>query len=280
MVGIWTLNPSILVRIQAPQLRIFKTMKIISLNTWGGLAGRDILLTFFKKYKNDVDIFCLQEIWSAPYKQLDGKVVGGRNLEHDKIMIDGLREISSVLDNHIPYFRPHFDVHYGLLMFIKKDIKILDEGELFVYREKGYIPEGDVGHHARNIQYVTVEIKNGLKTIINFHGLWNGKGKTDTEDRLLQSDNIIKFLKKLSNSFVLCGDFNLLPETESLKKFENFGLRNLIKENKITSTRTSLYKKEHRFADYAFVSRNIEVNSFKILPDEVSDHNPMFLDIK
>jgi hypothetical protein len=61
---------------------------------------------------------------------------------------------------------------------------------------------------------------------------------------------------------------------------EEAGLRNLIKGYGITSTRTSLYKKEHRFADYTFVSENISVIDFKILPEEVSDHNAMYLDFE
>lgn len=73
------------------------------------------------------------------------------------------------------------------------------------------------------------------------------------------------------------GDFNLLPESESLKKFEEFGLRNLIKEYGITSTRSSLYQKEEKYADYAFVSKDIEVQEFAVLPDEVSDHLPLSL---
>jgi len=107
---------------------------------------------------------------------------------------------------------------------------------------------------------------------MNFHGLWNGMGKGDSDDRLLQSDRVIHFLKTKSHPLVLCGDFNLLPTTKSLKKFEDFGLRNLIAEYGITSTRTSFYKKPEKFADYAFVSSEVILKSFQVLPDEVSDH--------
>ncbi len=253
-------------------------MKLVTLNTWGGLAGEEKLLSFFEKYKDEVDIFCLQEIWAGAYKELDGKSVGGRNLEHDKIMMNGLQSISKTLSGHSAYFRPHFMEHYGLLIYIKKNIKILDEGEVFVHKHKGYMPEGDVGGHARNIQYITLDTENGLKTIINFHGLWNGKGKGDSEDRLTQSDKIVGFISKLNNHVVFCGDFNLLPETESIKKFEDIGLTNLIKEHGVTSTRTSLYDKSIRYADYVFVSKDLKVVDFRVLPEEVSDHNALLLD--
>ena len=254
-------------------------MKIISLNTWGARAGHKKFLKFIERHKDNIDIFCFQEVWNVDATskiQVEGAIAGGVVLSN--VMDNLFKQVSMVLTTYNSFFCPQFGEHYGLAIFVRKDIKVIEEGDIFVYKEKGYVSKEDSGNHARNIQYIIVETKKGLRTIINFHGLWNGKGKTDTEDRLLQSDNILNFLKNLSDPFVLCGDFNLLPDTESIKKFENFGLRNLIKEYEITSTRTRLYKKEHRFADYTFVSSDIKVNNFKILPDEVSDHNPMHLD--
>ena len=116
--------------------------------------------------------------------------------------------------------------------------------------------------------------------IFNFHGLWNGQGKTDTEDRLRQSENIINFLKTLSGEIILCGDFNLRPDTESIKIFEDFGLKNLIKDYNIKSTRTSFYEKEEKFADYIFVSAGVRVMEFKVLPEEISDHAALYLDFE
>jgi len=140
------------------------------------------------------------------------------------------------------------------------------------------VPEEDLGNHARNIQYVTLETIRGLITVINFHGLWNGQGKGDSEERLTQSENILNFVKGLSNDFILCGDFNLLPETKSLKMLEEHGLRNLIKEYGITSTRTSFYTKPERYADYIFTTKGMEVKEFKVLPEEVSDHSALLLE--
>lgn len=255
-------------------------MKIISLNTWGGYAGREKLLPFFDKYKNDVDIFCLQEVWNAKYEEFHGTLAGGKPLETNKTMTNGRNDIQDILKNHMGYFRPHFMDDYGLFLLINKKYKVVAEGEVFVYKEKGYISDGDVGNHARNIQYVTFELKNKLVTVINFHGLWNGKGKTDTEDRLNQSRNIINFVNSLNSECILCGDFNLLPSTKSLQMFEEVGLENLIKKYNIQSTRTSFYKKPEKFADYVFLSKGVKEKDFKVLPDEVSDHAPLFVEVE
>lgn len=253
-------------------------MKLISLNTWGGRAGKDKLLRFFKSHK-DVDIFCLQEIYSTPYEQLEGRT-SGKDIEDAKTMVHGGQEIAAQLDTHIAYFRPHHLENYGLMMLVKKGLYVIFEGDVFVYKDKDHIPEGDVGFHSRNVQFVTIETEKGNRSILNFHGLWNGEGKGDSGDRLLQSDRMLKFMETLSNPFVITGDFNLLPDTKSIKKLEDFGLRNLIKEYGITSTRTSYYTKPEKFADYAFSSKGIIVNDFQVLPDEVSDHSALYLDFE
>lgn len=256
-------------------------MNIISLNTWGGRAGKEKLLSFFEAYKHDTDIFCLQEIWSASYDKYEGQKAGGKVISHSEIMIHGLREISALLSDFTPYFRPHYGDHYGLLMMVRKGMEVNVEGEIFVHKYKGYlISDGDVGHHARNVQFITIDFKGSPLTIMNFHGLWNGKGKGDSEDRLLQSEKILEFIQTISGNIVLCGDFNLLPETQSIKILEDTGLRNLIKESGITSTRTSFYTKPEKFADYVFVSKNIDLEEFRVLPEEVSDHAPLLLKIK
>ena len=196
-------------------------MKIISLNTWGGRAGKEGLLAFFKRHAATTDVFCLQEVWSAPHEHLDGVEAGGWKINHDEIMVYGLQEISEALADFEALFHPHFGDNYGLMMLMNKKWRIQKSGELFVYLQKGHYPtDGDIGNHARNIQYVTFETGEGTRTVINFHGLWNGKGKNDSPERIEQSEKILEFTKSLNHPFVLCGDFNLKPDTQSLQKFE------------------------------------------------------------
>lgn len=253
-------------------------MRVISLNTWGGRVGKDNLIAFLKKYEN-TDVFCLQEVWSAAYREYEGRLAGGRELRFTEVLERGLQIIQDTLPNHVPFFRPHFLDSYGLLMMVHEKLEVIMEGEVWVYKQKGHMPEDDVGRHARNIQYLT--LTDPAVTVINFHGLWagSGVGKIDTEERLEQSDKILTFTSELKNPFVLVGDFNLLPDTESLKKFEHAGLRNLIKEFGVTSTRTNYYTKSEKFADYAFISPDVELKAFRVLPDEVSDHSPLLIEI-
>lgn len=249
-------------------------MKLICLNVWGGRAGIEGLRTFFEQHKADTDVFCLQEVYSGG-KEEEAKTPWASIPK----IYDLFSQICLILhETHAGFFRPTVGDWYGPAIFLKKELTMLREDELFVYRKKG---DSIIdGNHLppRNIQYVTFQTPHGNRTVINFHGLWNGEGKGDSEDRLKQSDMVSSFLKTLPDPYVLCGDFNLSPETESLARLERMGLRNLIKEYGITSTRTRHYPKAERFADYVLVPAEIKVNDFRVLSDEVSDHSPLCLD--
>ncbi len=55
-------------------------------------------------------------------------------------------------------------------------------------------------------------------------------------------------------------------------------MRNLVKEFGVKSTRSKLYTKPVKFADYILVSNDVKVNKFDVINMEVSDHLPLFLD--
>jgi endonuclease/exonuclease/phosphatase family metal-dependent hydrolase len=252
-------------------------MKLICLNIWGGRAGRDKLLAFLASHR-DADFVCLQEVWSAPYRDLEGVPAGGWELAQDEIMVYGKQEIEALLDGHEVFFHPNHLDDYGLMTLVSKRLRVIESGDVFVHRERGFIPEGDIGHHSRNVQFVTVERPGGPLSVMNFHGLWNGRGKGDSENRIAQSRRILDFLAGRREPFVLCGDFNLMPDTESLRMLEQAGLRNLVAEYGVTSTRTSLYDRPQRFADYVFLGEGVDALDFRVLPDEVSDHAPLLLE--
>lgn len=241
-------------------------MKIISLNTWAGRVN-GLLMEFFRQ-NSDVDIFCLQEV----YHEAEGKEPDARPEENHNLFAD----IQGILSDHVGYFRPAFDDFYGQALFVRKGIPLDEEGDIFIYTEDN--PQ-ERGLHSRNLQYVRLQIDGKPTIIANVHGLWNGKGKTDTPDRLAQSQRIFDFLSRQPGQKIICGDFNLSPDTESLAIVER-GMRNLVKEYGVTSTRTSFYDKENKFADYILVSPEVTVKDFRVLPDEVSDHAPLLIEVE
>jgi endonuclease/exonuclease/phosphatase family metal-dependent hydrolase len=248
-------------------------MKIITLNTWGGRV-EDEFANFLKKY-SDTDVFCFQEVYKDPTPEM---------LQTHYAHIANLNSfytIEKLLPDHELIFHPSFLDCYGICIALKKPAEILKSGELFIFKHKGYVPEGDLGRHARNLQYATIKLTPDSKplTIINVHGLWTGQGKTDSNDRLEQSNIISNFIKSLNTEIIMCGDFNLRPDTQSMSIIEQAGVKNLIKEYNISSTRTSLYTKSEKYADYIFISDNLKESEFKVLPDEASDHSALMLTI-
>lgn len=240
-------------------------MELITLNIWGGHV-HDPLLKFFAKNK-DIDIFCLQEVYHNAPDRI--------STDERSVHLNIFAEIHQLLPDHIAFFRPVVQNVYGIGMFVKKDIEVLGEGDKEIYNNPEYPGKGP--KHHRNLQWLKCRVKNKVYSIVNVHGLWNGMGKTDTEERLAQSQKIREYMDTLDIPKILCGDLNLKPDTQSLKIIED-GMVNQVIANNIKSTRSSLYyPKIERFADYILTSPDIKVNSFKVLPDEVSDHLPLYL---
>ena len=133
----------------------------------------------------------------------------------------------------------------------------------------------------RSLQHVVIQTPAGDLNIFNYHGIAKPGDKLDTAERLEQSEKILKIWHNTGGHKILCGDFNLMPETQSVKILER-SARNLIKEFNIDNTRNALswnkfgHSKQH-FADYVFVSPEIKVKSFEVPYMEVSDHLPMEL---
>jgi exonuclease III len=270
-------------------------MKIVTLNIWGGRL-LEPLLEFIEKESQTVDIFCFQEVYSSssltytrgdilpdgtPYTDLsqDNRARANIFSEIEKVLphFDGIFHPAQTKADHISFVKD--DLEYGLACFIKKGQKVNKIGNFFVHGSRNSMTEGDYSTLPRNSQYIKVPYKDSELTIVNFHGLWNGKGKTDSEARLLQSDKLKNFLIGQKGYLLLCGDFNLAPQTESLAILEK-GMRNLVKEFGIISTRSSIYKKSEKFADYILISPGIEVLNFQVVQNEVSDHLPVVIEFK
>ncbi|MCL5435040.1 MAG: endonuclease/exonuclease/phosphatase family protein [Patescibacteria group bacterium] len=262
-------------------------MKLIALNIWGGQVYEP-LINFLKKQSKIVDVFCFQEVFKSD-----------RNIFHNRIKTNVYSDIAKILKDYNGYFAPMFAGHdtkekvdfellFGQATFVKNSIKILSEGDIFVYGSYGQertkpVRDGNFMDFPRNIHFVDIENPSAgsrqvKKTLIaNLHGFWISESKEDTPERFEQSDRIIKFLRSYKHRKILCGDFNLNPDTKSMLILEK-NMVNLVKKYKVKSTRSNLHTRKDKFADYILVSKDIKVLGFKVLQDEVSDHLPLFLE--
>lgn len=127
--------------------------------------------------------------------------------------------------------------------------------------------------------------------LFNLHGIPVPADKLDTKARLQQTNIVLDSCKHSKLPKIIGGDFNLLPQTESVVKFEESGFRNLIKDFNIKTTRNLNHWNPDRdsahgyfgrqdFADYVFVSPEVTVKNFEVPNVEISDHLPMILDFE
>ena len=249
-------------------------MKLINLNTWGGVVYEP-LVEFIKKYSIDTDVFCFQEVFHNATK-IDPLL----NTETRPKLFSELQDILSGFNGY--HFPTYEGDHGGLAVFIKKSFVVDKVDNLVIFSETNTITDRnseDFFAMGRNLQRIKLNYFGKECTVFNFHGMWVFKGKIDTKKRIEQSEKIKEIFDESKGARILCGDFNLDPETKSIEMLSD-GNQNLIREYKITSTRSSLYKKPTKFADYVIVSPEVEVVDFKALQDKVSDHLPLLLEFK
>jgi len=245
-------------------------MRLITLNIWGGMIY-DPLINFLKERAKNVDIFCFQEVFNNPPgvpSRVQTKKIPILNIYSD------LKELLPEFNDHI---HPTQEGEESLAMFIKNTLPIDIVGEIFVYRWKNAMEGNDASTYGINIEYFQTHQGDKKYTVCNLHGHWTPQYKGDNPARIEQSKNIKKFLDEIDGKKILCGDFNVAPETKSMDILEG-SMKNLIKENGVTSTRSHYYPGEIKFADYILVSPDIQVKEFKVLQDVVSDHLPLYLE--
>lgn len=265
-------------------------MRIISLNTWGG-ACFDGLMAWLPTAGGDV--LCLQEVTRTP-----GLTGWTRFTDEERALpqrANLFEDVRGVLPSHQGIFHandagPVLDdggvVHrqdFGLAVLVAEHLRLVDHRSTFVH--------GTFVEHAaawpssgrpRRAQGVRVLDREGgrVVTVIHLHGLRDRVGKGDTPARLAQAARLARLVTELrgrDDLVVVCGDLNVLPDSQTFDVLGELGLVDLVGE---ADTRTSLYPKPVRHADYLLVSDPTEVKGFEVLAaPEVSDHRPLVLDV-
>lgn len=232
---------------------------------WQGRLER-LLLKYLEK--SGVDFACMQEV-----VQYNGQSLGLISSYHKIGNSLGLREqffsklISSKLGDKELAFG---NVVYSNVPFTQTST-VFTRGE---YKNDFNFDEDD--YNIRAFQHVQLEIDGKKLNLLNHHGHHIDSHKLGDDETMRQVSQIIEYIKHLEGSVILCGDFNLSPESDSIKRI-NENLVNLSVAHKLKTTRSKLtYKNE--VCDYIFVSSDIKVNSFVMDDTIISDHNALILD--
>lgn len=134
----------------------------------------------------------------------------------------------------------------------------------------------DTDYNVRSLQHVTINYECSPLHVLNHHGHHVPHHKDGDEETMRQCQMIVDYIKKLEGPIVLCGDFNLHPDSKSLDLI-NKVLINHAKEQGVKTTRNHLTTKTE-VCDYIFTSSDIKVKNFAVLDDIVSDHQALTIE--
>ncbi len=148
----------------------------------------------------------------------------------------------------------------------------------FTYSEdKSNWPDEDY----RSVSVVDFDVEGKKLRILNYHGVWT-RNKMGN-DMSLKANKMIKDLAlNAEGEVIICGDFNLFPDTQSMKVFENY-FESLVDTYNVRTTRpitNELHNERRNVVDYILISKGIHVYDFKVINSDISDHLPLFLDFE
>jgi len=266
-------------------------MKVMCLNGWGGKL-HEILASYVSSERPD--ILCLQEVVHSPETEQDW--LSYRDGDHVLPQrANFFRDVSLALPEHVAFFCPaaqgvlwdgdvSIPSQWGLATFVHKSLPVVAQAQGFVH--KCFSPHG-YGDHPRSRTAHAVRVYDYLRdrpvSVAHMHGLRDLRGKMDTPERADQARRLLDLSNRASESGdlrVICGDFNVEPDSETLAILKESGFIELVTTFGFEGTRSSHYKKPGRFADYMLVNGVEDVASFTVIYEpEVSDHCPLILDL-
>jgi endonuclease/exonuclease/phosphatase family metal-dependent hydrolase len=258
-------------------------------NTWGG-ALADELIAWLPG--SGADVVCLQEVTRT--SGLTGWTRfedGERALPQRADLFDDVR---SAMPRHQAIFLasdsgPVYDdtggrhrQDFGLATLVAEQLPVVGVDSTFVHGQFVDHVEWTVADRPRiALAVCTVDRDAGRSVwVVQVHGLRDPAGKADSAARRGQAERLAELVRRVrtpQDLVVVCGDFNLLPDSETFEILAEVGLTDLVGA---ADTRTSHYPKPVRHASYLLVSDVAAVERFEILAGpEVSDHRALILDI-
>lgn len=231
---------------------------------------RRIDKTAFEKYvsKDSIDELTKDLTYSffSPNWTMDGfEVLNFHSKKLFKIDLGGFVEFGN-------YIKSRYKITLGRIVFTKGGFTLITEE----YWNRW--PEND----CKSFQLADISLGSGKKIrILNYHGIWS-KDKKDSPLTIKAAETIKNLALEVDYPVIICGDFNLFPDTKSMKVLSG-NFVNLVDKFNIQTTRPKSNELSHldkNIVDYIFVSKGIKVNNFEVLQSDVSDHLPLILDFE
>jgi endonuclease/exonuclease/phosphatase family metal-dependent hydrolase len=264
-------------------------MRLVSLNVALFEANNDLLSKFLHEQK--ADFICLQEITRGLEDTVDkayiSKDVVDASTKNLPNFFFGPNSIMGDFEQKNFHGKEVYRHTFGGLMefgnYTKSRYKMVMAQNVFVQNHFTYATDRskwpDEDYRA---VLITDHIVNGKKLrILNYHGVWT-RHKMGNEMSLKANKIINELALKAEGEVIICGDFNLFPDTPSMRVFEK-NFVSLVDLHNIRTTRPSnneLHTSKRNVVDYILISRGVKVEKFDVINSNVSDHLPLTLDFE
>ncbi|MGR3468141.1 MAG: endonuclease/exonuclease/phosphatase family protein [Shimia sp.] len=264
-------------------------MRLVCLNAWGGREWpviEDWLPTC------GADILCLQEVTRSPVASPEWLWYRDPPRRVLKQRADLFGDIAYALPDHVGQFQPamrgvleetdgtEVASEHGNALFLHQRLALTHQRQDFVtgrFRQ-GFLPQPG----PRPVQIARIEHGGWGLWVVHLHGLYDTQGKHDTPARAAQAQRLVRLVQETwdrHEPLILCGDLNVLGNSQTLTEIGRMGLVNLNAAHGVTDTRTALYEKDQREADWCFATPGLSVRAFEAPAEPVlSDHRPLILD--
>lgn len=243
-------------------------IKFLTVNVWNGGKLWENLERFLKEQNADIMFF--QEVFNGH----------GENLPKSYKTLDEFKQIFP--DYHYHYAPAFGDIgEYGAIdrgnaifskfPIISSDFTFFD----LPYKVFNEQKERDFEFTPRVIEYCTISCGSTNLNLFNHHGIWGRDGR-DNPRRIKMGESIVSKIKDYKN-VILAGDFNMSPDTETIRLIEKY-VASVFGES-LKSTFNMKRKDNPGYAtaavDMLFVSPEIKVLENSCPDVDVSDHLPL-----
>lgn len=240
-------------------------LKVFHLNI---LYGRyiDTLIHYLKD--KDFDVLCLQEVASGKVSQ---RRTDNFTELKTRLGYEGERVISWSLTNDP-------DSHEANAILYKPSLRLLGKHAVYLSEKREFdsVEGRNFEDDTRSLLHLELEKENISFNLITTHLSWGPTSK-DTPKKIEAGKNLYEYMRTIQSPFVLTGDFNVDPSSMIISWLDTLG-RNLTTEHDVTNTlNPRTHKAPHLFppglaVDYMYLSRDVKLNSFSVLEEDLSDH--------
>lgn len=262
-------------------------MKLLQINIFGGRY-----LEALTDYINsqDYDILTFQEITGGDRFQLHSKFQ--QEIDLDKFpskdcyqeLERRLPDFNSVLGRA---FEDETKQHYlANGIFFHHDIEASDTDIIHMGGEERSIAPDDLNHREYPAKAVSTKLNyQGLELrIITGHFECHNTA-FDTDRSIQYARNLYNYINTLELPYILTGDFNVDWRTVTVGQFNDLGRNPLSLLNIQNTLNPEIHRVKHLFpegiaADNIFVSNQIQIEGFRVVKENFSDHYGLELEFE